>query len=43
MNYQELGKLTDSVVSSDIEFIVNQASHSAAMKDVRISMSILKR
>ena len=42
MNYQELGKLTDNVVSSDIEFIVNQASHSAAMKDIRISMSILK-
>ena len=42
INYQELGELTNNVVSSDIEFIVNQASHSAAMKDVRISISILK-
>ena len=42
MDYEELGKLTNNLVSSDIEFIVNQASHTAAMKDIRISMSILK-
>ena len=34
MNYQELAELTKDVVSSDIEFIVNKASHNAAMNDV---------
>ncbi|MDC0204762.1 AAA family ATPase [Flavobacteriales bacterium] len=42
INYHELAKLTADVVASDIEFIVNQASHKAAMQEIKISMSVLK-
>jgi len=39
---KELAKLTEGIVASDVEFIVNQSSHKAAMLDVRISMDIIK-
>ncbi|MEO0038339.1 MAG: hypothetical protein RIQ59_1550 [Bacteroidota bacterium] len=42
LNYNRLADLTDSVVASDVEFIVNSASHKAAMMDVRISMTLLE-
>jgi len=42
MNYEELSKLTDNYVSSDIEFLVNEASRFALKTKSRISMDILK-
>ena len=42
INCKELAKLTEGIVASDVEFIVNQSSHKAAMLDVRISMNIIK-
>ena len=41
INYHELAKLTADVVASDIEFIVNQASHKADYKNKNIDV-ILK-
>lgn len=42
INCKELAKLTEGIVASDVEFIVNKSSHKAAMLDVRISMDIIK-
>ena len=42
IKYSKLAELTDGIVASDVEFIVNQSSHKAAMLDVRISMNILQ-
>ena len=42
INCKDLAKLTEGIVASDVEFIVNQSSHKAAMLDVRISMDIIK-
>ena len=42
IDFNKLAILTDGYVTSDIEFIVNEASHEAAYKDVRISFEILK-
>ncbi len=42
VNYKELAELTGGIVASDVEFIVNQSSHKAAMMDVRISMDIIR-
>lgn len=42
INCKELAKLTEGIVASDVEFIVNQSSHKAAMLDVRISMNTIK-
>jgi len=41
LDYEKLADLTENVVASDVEFIVNNASHKAAMMDVRISMNLL--
>ncbi|MBP6754763.1 MAG: AAA family ATPase [Bacteroidia bacterium] len=41
LDYEKLADITENVVASDVEFIVNTASHKAAMIDVRISMDIL--
>lgn len=41
MNYKKLSELTKDIVSSDVEFIVNQSAHKAAMLDVKISMNII--
>ena len=42
INCKELAKLTEGIVASDVEFIVNQSSHKAAMLDERISMSTIR-
>ena len=39
--YEEFASLTKGIVASDIEFIVNQASHKCAMLDVRISNKVI--
>lgn len=41
INYSELSKLSIGITASDVEFIVNQASHKAAKLDIRISNDIL--
>lgn len=41
INYTKLAELTEGIVASDVEFIVNQSAHKAAMLDVRISMNII--
>jgi transitional endoplasmic reticulum ATPase len=41
LDYEKLADITENVVASDVEFIVNTASHKAAMTDVRISMKLL--
>ena len=42
MNYEELSKLTENYVSSDIGFLVNEASRFALKTKSRVSMDILK-
>lgn len=42
LNFKKLADLTEDLVASDVEFIVNTASHKAAMLDVRISMNLLE-
>ena len=42
IKYKKLAELTEGIVASDVEFIVNQSSHKAAMLEERISMNILK-
>jgi transitional endoplasmic reticulum ATPase len=42
IDVEKLADLTENVVASDIEFIVNTASHKAAMLDERISFQMLK-
>jgi transitional endoplasmic reticulum ATPase len=41
IDFKALANLTPNIVASDVEFIVNKASHKAAIQDVRISMLIL--
>jgi len=41
LDYEKLADSTENVVASDVEFIVNTASHKAALMDVRISMELL--
>ena len=41
LDFKALSALTPNIVASDVEFIVNKASHKAAIQEVRISMSIL--
>jgi len=41
LDYKALADLTPNIVASDVEFIVNKASHKAAIQEVRISMSIV--
>lgn len=41
LDFKVLSALTPNIVASDVEFIVNKASHKAAIQEVRISMSIL--
>ena len=41
IDYDKLSSLTKNVVASDVEYIVNKASHKAAIDEVRISMLIL--
>ena len=42
INYKTLAELTEGIVASDVQFIVNQSSHKSAMLDVRISMNTIK-
>lgn len=42
IDYDKLAELTNDIVASDIEFIVNTASHQAAMLDLRISYQLLE-
>ena len=41
IDFKALANLTPNIVASDVEFIVNKASHKGAIQDVRISMLIL--
>ena len=41
IDYNQLALITTNMVASDVEFIVNKASHTAAIQEVRISMAIL--
>ena len=41
IDYNSLSDLTPNIVASDVEYIVNKASHKAAIKDVRISNAIV--
>ncbi len=41
IDFRALAELTPNIVASDVEFIVNKASHKAAIQDVRISITIL--
>lgn len=41
VDFRTLAELTPNIVASDVEFIVNKASHKAAIQDVRISTLIL--
>jgi SpoVK/Ycf46/Vps4 family AAA+-type ATPase len=42
IDFDKLSKLTENMVSSDIDFIVNKAAHAAAMADKRISNKIIE-
>mgnify|MGYP001263711481 CR=1 FL=1 len=41
IEYDKLASITDNYVASDIEFIINSASHTAAIKEIPISMDII--
>ncbi len=41
IDYDKLASITDNYVASDIEFIINSASHTAAIKEIPISMDII--
>jgi transitional endoplasmic reticulum ATPase len=43
MDFNKLSELTENLVSSDIDFIVNKAAHAAAMVDKRISNKIIEK
>lgn len=43
IDFNALAELTANIVASDVEFIVNKASHKAALQDVRISTSIISK
>jgi transitional endoplasmic reticulum ATPase len=42
LDYNKLSNLTENLVSSDIDFIVNKAAHAAAIADKRISNKIIE-
>ena len=42
IDYDKLSQLTENLVSSDIDFIVNKAAHAAAVSDQRISTKIIE-
>tara|TARA_B100001989_G_C24538441_1_gene465977 strand:+ start:480 stop:2222 length:1743 start_codon:yes stop_codon:yes gene_type:complete len=42
IEYNKLSELTENLVSSDIDFIVNKAAHAAAVLDKRISTKIIE-
>ena len=42
INFDKLSKLTENMVSSDIDFIVNKAAHTAAIADCRTSYEIIE-
>ena len=42
IDFNKLSKLTDGLVSSDLDFIVNKSAHAAAIKDERISYEIIE-
>ncbi len=42
IDYDKLSQLTENLVSSDIDFIVNKAAHAAAVADQRISNKIIE-
>tara|TARA_B100001093_G_C26800835_1_gene1003325 strand:- start:219 stop:1955 length:1737 start_codon:yes stop_codon:yes gene_type:complete len=42
IDFNNLSKLTDGLVSSDLDFIVNKSAHTAALKDERISFKIIE-
>ena len=42
LDYNKLSELTENLVSSDIDFIVNKAAHAAAIADKRISNKIIE-
>ena len=42
LDHDKLSQLTENLVSSDIDFIVNKAAHAAAMADKRISNEIIE-
>ena len=41
IDYDKLASITNNYVASDIEFIINSASHTAAIKETPISMDII--
>ena len=41
IDYDKLASITNNYVASDIEFIINSASHTAAIKEIPISMDII--
>ena len=42
IDFDKLSKLTENMVSSDIDFIVNKAAHTAAIADCRTTFKIIK-
>lgn len=43
LDYNKLAELTENLVSSDIDFIVNKSAHAAAIADTRISFKIIEK
>jgi transitional endoplasmic reticulum ATPase len=41
LDYNQLANMTENIVASDVAFIVNKASHKAAIQETRVSMPIL--
>ena len=42
IDFKKLAELTENLVSSDIDFIVNKSAHAAAIADTRISFEIIE-
>ena len=42
IDFEKLSELTDGLVSSDLDFIVNKSAHAAAIADERISFKIIE-
>lgn len=42
LNFDQLSDVTNNYVASDVEYVVNKSAHAAAIREVRISMEILK-
>ena len=41
IDYDKLASMTENYVASDIEYIINSASHTAAIQETPISMDII--